>query len=445
MRIFIKKRISCILSVAVVFFCVVFSEAQERERVPVADLLYDIEHPDAERRRQAVILLGRHEIRQAVPALIKATEDEDESIRFESLRALVRIQDMRALQTYIRLVDDDRKVVRLKAVEGIVGVYVGESGGFSSEIKKVLQFDDYNPAIVESYIPVSEDAIASLVKLLSSSDSKIREEVSSALGALRARSAIPAIEKALEREVNDRVKVELIRSIYKIGDKLSGEILIPFILDSDKKVHDEAIFALGRLGVKKAVPQLKELYDSGVEESRKILGVVPISGKDDLQRKLFEALAYIGDPLTTNLFVNGLQDEQDFYRRYGAEGLGRIGDPAYVTEVARKYLRESSEAVKLAMGFAIFHMGRDEHLVEMIDNVLKEQVFHYFLELNSQDIKKLYSYIESEKPEIRVALLEIVGLRGDQSALTVVERMAKHPNLDISASASLAARRLHGP
>ena len=175
------------------------------------------------------------------------------------------------------------------------------------------------------------------------------------------------------------------------------------------------------------------------------MGVVPISGKDDLQRKLFEALAYIGDPLSVDLFVNGLQDERDFYRRYGAEGLGRMGDPAYVTEVARKYLRESSETVKLAMGFAIFRMGRDEHLVEMIDNVLKEQVFHYFLELNSQDIKKLYSYVESEKPKIRVALLEIVGLRGDQSALTVVERMAKHPNLDISTSASLAARRLHRP
>ena len=42
------------------------------------------------------------------------------------------------------------RFVRLKAVEGIVGVYVGESGGFSSEIKKVLQFDDYNPAVVES-------------------------------------------------------------------------------------------------------------------------------------------------------------------------------------------------------------------------------------------------------------------------------------------------------
>lgn len=443
MGIFIRKSILYILSVVVVFFCVVFSEAQER--VLVADLLYDIGHPDAERRRKAIVLLGRHEIRQAVPALIKATEDEDKSIRLESLRALVRIQDMRALQTYIRLVGDDRKVVQLKAIEGIVGVYVGQSGNFSSEIKKILQFDDYNPAVVESYIPVSEDAIASLVKLLSSLDSKIREEASGALGALRARSVIPAIEKALEREVNDQVKVELIRSIYKIGDRLSGEILIPFILDSDKKVHDEAIFALGRLGVKKAVPQLKALYDSGVEESRKILGVIPISGKDDLQRKVFEALAYIGDPSTANLFVNGLQDERDFYRRCGAEGLGRMGDPAYVTEVARKYLRESSEAVKLAMGFAIFLMGRDEHLVEMIDNVLKEQVFHYFLELNPQDIKKLYSHIESEKPKIRVALLEIVGLRGDQSALTIVERMAKHPNLDISASASLAARRLHGP
>ena len=174
------------------------------------------------------------------------------------------------------------------------------------------------------------------------------------------------------------------------------------------------------------------------------MGIVPVSGKDDLQRKLFEALAYIGAAQCADLFVSGLEDERNFYRRYGAEGLGRIGDQSYVTEVARKYLRESSGSVKLAMGFALFRLGREEHLVEMIDNVDKEQVFHYLLELNPQDIEQLYPHLESELHTTRVSLLEIVGLRGSQSALPIVEEMAKHPNPDISASANLAARRLRG-
>jgi hypothetical protein len=80
----------------------------------------------------------------------------------------------------------------------------------------------------------------------------------------------------------------------------------------------------------------------------------------------------------------------------------------------------------------------------MIGNVDKAQVFHYLLELNPQDIEKLYPHLESEMFTTRVSLLEIVGLRGSRSALPIVEEMAKHPNPDISASANLAARRLRG-
>ena len=444
-----RKTVLFILFACLTLVLTASVEAQQREKIQVKGLIYDLEHPDAERRRQSAILLGRHEIRQAVPALIKSTEDEDESVRLESVRALVQINDTRALQAYIRLTGDNRKAVRSKAVEGIVNVYVVKEGSFSSGVSKVVQFvnplsDDYNPLVVESYVPVSQDAVAALLDLLPSSDRETREEVAVALGILRAHSALSAVQEALARETSDRVKVELIRAIYKIGDPAGGETLIPFVLDSDKKVHDEAIFALGRLGVKKAVPQLKELYDSGVEESRKILGIVPVSGKDDLQRKLFEALAYIGDSQCADLFISGLEDERDFYRRYGAEGLGRLGDQSHVTEVARKYLQESSKSVKLAMGFALFRLGREEHLVEMIGNVDKAQVFHYLLELNPQDIEKLYPHLESEMFTTRVSLLEIVGLRGSRSALPIVEEMAKHPNPDISASANLAARRLRG-
>ena len=72
-----------------------------------------------------------------------------------------------------------------------------------------------------------------------------------------------------------------------------GSVLIPLIADPDKKIHDEAIFALGRLRVFEAVPQLKKLYESGVEERRKILGFVPVSGRDDLQKKLLGVLEQI--------------------------------------------------------------------------------------------------------------------------------------------------------
>ena len=444
-----RKAVLFILFACLTLILTASVEAQQREKIQVEGLIYDLEHPDAERRRQSAILLGRHEIRQAVPALIKSTEDEDESVRLESVRALVQINDTRALQAYIRLTGDNRKAVRSKAVEGIVNVYVIKEGSFSSGVSKLVQFvnplsDDYNPLVVESYVPVSQDAVAALVNLLPSSDRETREEVAVALGILRAHSALSAVQEALARETSDRVKVELIRAIYKIGDPAGGETLIPFVLDSDKKVHDEAIFALGRLGVKKAVPQLKELYDSGVEESRKILGIVPVSGKDDLQKKLFEALAYIGDSQCADLFISGLEDERDFYRRYGAEGLGRLGDQSHVTEVARKYLQESSKSVKLAMGFALFRLGREEHLVELIDKVGDDQAYFYLLELEPAEVAKLYPYLGSEKASIQTRLLDVIGMRGDVSALSIVQPMVESKDENVVSAANLAIRRLRG-
>ena len=85
-----RKTVLFILFVCLTLVLTASVEAQQREKIQVKGLIYDLEHPDAERRRQSAILLGRHEIRQAVPALIKSTEDEDESVRLQSVRALVQ-------------------------------------------------------------------------------------------------------------------------------------------------------------------------------------------------------------------------------------------------------------------------------------------------------------------------------------------------------------------
>ena len=124
----------------------------------------------------------------------------------------MHINDTRALQAYIRLTGDNRKAVRSKAVEGIVNVYVVKEGGFSSGVSKVVQFvnplsDDYNPQVVESYVPVSQDAIVALADLLPRQIGGPEKKAAVALGILRVHSALPAVQEALARETSDRVKV----------------------------------------------------------------------------------------------------------------------------------------------------------------------------------------------------------------------------------------------
>ena len=422
--------------------------AQQPQMATVDGLIYDLKHPDNDRRKRAVTALGQSRVRKAVPELIELTEDRDASLRLAAAKALVRINDTRALKAHIRMTRDPKKEIQEKAIEGIIKMYVeaGE-GGFISGVKRFADVvnplnDDYNPLLVETYVPVSEDAKDALGELLFSPNTGIRKDAAVALGILRAYSALPPIQNALSLEPNDGVKVELIRAIYKIGDSAAGREVIALIRDPDKKVHDEAIFTVGRLRVREALPLLKELYESGIEERKKILGFVPVSGKDDLQKKLLEALAYIGDPSCHGLFLSALEDSRDTYRLLAAEGLGRIGDSSDVTELAEKFLREESGTVKLGMSFALYHLGRREHLIEVVNRSKKDQAFHYLLELNSSEIRGLFPYLQSVEHSIRLRLLEIIGLRGDSSAVPVIEDLMKSTNPELLSAANQAIRRI---
>ena len=422
--------------------------AQQQE-VSVKGLIYDLDHPDGDRRKAAAKLLGQHQAGEAVPGLIELTEDSDGLIRMAAVRALVRINDPRSLDTYIRLSHDSRQDIQEKAIEGIINIYIVEEGGFITVLKKFVEAvnpfsDDYNPLMVEPYMVVSQDATDALAELLSWHVPKIRKDAAIALGILRAHSSLPAMQETLSRETDDSVKVELIRSFYKIGDPSAGQSVIPLIMDPDKKIHDEAIFTLGRLQVAEAAPQLKQLYESGVQERRKVLGFVPVSGADDLQKKLLEALAHIGDPSCRELFINTLADSRETYRLHAAEGLGRIGDSSYVNEVGRQYLREESGKVKLALNYALYHLGREEHLIELVGNLDSDQAYYYLLEMDAGEVPKLYPYLKESDHSARMRLLEIVGLRGDPSAVPIIQALAESPNAELAAAANLALRRIEG-
>jgi HEAT repeat protein len=424
-----------------------FAPAQQTKKVSVTGLIYDLKHPDPERRKDAAMLLGQNKVREAVPGLIELTNDPDNSIRLEAVRALVRINDQAALPTFVRLTRDPYRPIQEKCIEGIINAYVTDEGGFVRGVQKFADFlnpwsDDYNPLMVEPYVTVSPDAVSALAALLRPEDDGLRKEAAVALGILRAREALPAIQEALSRENVDGVKVELIRAIYKIGDREAGNAVAPFVKDPEKAVHDEAIFTVGRLRVKKAVPDMKELYESGIQESKKILGLVPITGKDDLLKKLYESMAYVGDPSCKDLFLAGLEDERAFYRRYGAEGIGRMGDKSEVTRIATAYLREKDGEAKLGMSFALYRLGRDEHLLELAQD--GDQGSDYLLELDSSEVPKLYPYLKSEKDSVKIRILNVIGLRGDRTALPVVEGFMGHKNADVVSAANLAVRRLRG-
>jgi len=424
----------------------------QEELREINGLIYDLKHPELERRKTAVVGLGKHRIRRAIPELSELVKDPDDLLRTALARALIKIADMRTLPALMTLCHDSRKQTQLVAIQGLVKLYVNVPDGFFHGVKRVVGFmnpadDDYNPLIVESFITVSPDAVDTLATLLSDPDVAVRRNAALGLGILRGRRALPSLQAALEQEPENGVKVEMIRAIYKIGDPEGGVTLLPLIWDPDKKVHDEAIFVLGRLKVEAAVPALTELYNSGVTERKKILGgLVPVSRSDDLKRKALEALAYIGDPRTQEIFIEALGDERAAFRRYGAEGLGRIGDSSHVVTLATSFRGEQELEVITALNFALFRLGGDAHLPELVGRIDSDQVYFYLLELKPEEVPKLHPHLllHTKKPGIQVRLLDVIGQRGDASSLEVVEPLTRSENSDVISSANVALRRLQG-
>ncbi len=267
----------------------VVAQTQTR-KVSVDGLVYDLKHPDPDRRAEAARLLGVNKLNQVGPALMEAAADSQPAVRLAVLEALAKIHDPRALPTYISMIADTETDIRRKAIAALLEVYVVDDSGFVAGTKKVIEFlnpfdSDYNTLVVEPYVPVSADAVQALAQRLEDPEAGVRKAAVMGLGTLRGRAALPQMKDVLSREPENGIKIEYFRSFYKIGDPDACGRLVPYVNDPDKAVHDEAILTSGLLRCKESVDAIMDIYQMGIKEREKVFGVIPASSSDDLQLK----------------------------------------------------------------------------------------------------------------------------------------------------------------
>ncbi len=426
--------------------------AQQRSRkVSVQGLIYDLQHPDPERRVEAARLLGNNKIRQAVPALMAATTASETEVRLAALDALDQIRDTRAQPVYVRLTADPDPTIRRKAIDALVHLYVLDESGFIAGTKKVLKFlnpfdSNYNELVVESYITIPDSVIAALTARLDDPEDSVRKAAVMSLGIFRARSALGALETGLGKETENDIKIEYIRTFYKIADPAACPAILPFVNDPEKSVHDEAILTSGMLRCSDAVPALMDIYESGIKERKKVLGIIPASSSDDLQLKCLQSLARIGDPRSEKLFIPALRHENAAFRLAGAEGLARIANPKTLPLIERQRRVTKDRQVLLALDYALYRMNRPEYLNEMVSELdssrYGDQVFGYLIELPPDRQADLFPLLRMHTGKVRIRLLDILGLIGGEPALEVVQTYTNDSDADVASAALLAVRRI---
>jgi len=430
----------------------VVAQAQTQTRkVSIDGLIYDLKHPDPDRRVEAARLLGVHKLNQSVPALIEAAADPQPSVRLAVLEALAKIRDPRALHTYITLTADSEANIRQKAIAALLEVYVVDESGFVAGTRKVIEFlnpfdSDYNTLVVEPYVPVSADAVRALAQRLEDPETGVRKAAVMGLGTLRGRAALPQMKDVLSREPENGIKIEYFRSFYKIGDPDACGRLVPYVNDPDKAVHDEAILTSGLLRCKESVDAVMDIYQMGIKEREKVFGVIPASSSDDLQIKCLQALALIGDDRAAKLYLPALRHDKEDFRVAAAEGLARLADPQYEPVLVERSAGARGKRFQLALAYAFYRLGHKERLQDMVRELggMKhgDQMFSYLVELTPDQLADLYPHLRASKGKTRIRILEAVGVAGAVQNLAEVQSYTHDSDANVASAAMVAVRRI---
>lgn len=417
----------------------------------VQGLIYDLKHPDAERRLQAAKLLGDSGVRAAVPALMEAASDSDGRVRLSALNALNQMRDPRALPVFVKMTSDTEAETRKTAINALVRLYVVDESGFVAGTKRALSFlnpfdSSYNDLMVEPYVAVSPHAVDAMAGRLDDPDPRVRKASVMGLGILRGRAAVPRMAVALPSETENGIKIEYMRSFYKIADAhASCGAVVPYINHPEKSVHDEAILTAGLLKCREAVAPLTALFESGVKEREKVLKVVPASSLMDLQIKCFQALALIADPRSEKLFIPGLRHANGDIRIAAAEGLARLGRTDNLPAVEGARQTAEGAHFQLALDYAMYRLGRKTvlgNVTSQLDGPRSGRAFGYLLELTSKEYPDLFPLLRGSRGKARVKILDVLGTIGGADALAEVESYTKDGNTDVASAALNAVRRI---
>ena len=404
------------------------------------ELKVDLRSGEAKVRRKAAAELGKTKSHDAVQPLLSAAADRDVSVREEVVKSLGLLKDHEALTMLLTTIKDPADSVREESIIALVNLYADRDAGWvvtriaTKTYKTINPFSDRvgdDPTIIEAYVQVAPMVIDSIADRLVDSSPAIRLDAAKALGVLRARPAVPRMIDAMKTG-DTNLRIAILRSLYKIRDTSTDEQILPYLNDSDKNVRDETIVTLGLFRSKKALPDLKRIYDQNPDTK--------------LRLKAFQALALIGDGSTLDLFQRNLKDPDKAYRQAAVEGIGRVGDASLVEEVSRTFLNEKDMGVQLAQSFALYRLGRREFLDKLLAGLAERMYYQqptaYLVEMGAAVVPDLTRNLNHQNAVVRERLCGVLGLIGDSSTIEQLRPLLQDSSSSVASEAALAIRRL---
>ena len=307
------------------------------------EILRYLKDTDPEIRVKSLRAIGRIAGPDAAPSLAPLLNDTNRVVRKEAAFALGQIGGTSALLAVVKRIKDEKSIdVKCTLLEAL-----GKMDDLAVVATLINYFDHPDPQIRESVafamsrlgghnqtdklVELSRDSIAEVramatFAMMRTGDSTafqrlrwclkdsvplVREYAALAVGSLGDSTGLKDLTDRLRREKYDRVKVNIIRSIARVGNKKALKSLLNVIAGKESiHVRAEAIEAIGKLKLGMALSKVKPFIS---DENRTIRG------------KAIVAVAQL-DPDGFLSIATELMEHADWYDKTRiAEGLAEIG------------------------------------------------------------------------------------------------------------------------
>ncbi len=374
--------------------------------------------------------------------VVRNLRNPDPNVRLTAIKLLRDAKYPESIAPMAPLVLDPVDEVQLDAIAAELSFFLDQNVkskkmiGFVVEKRKnaiAAAAFDLGPLVVWPR-PAAPELVTALLQAVDDENAKVRLEAIYATGVVSraplAADQVQRLVKALDH-YDPAVRAAAARVIARLKIPETGDALIKAINDSQADVRYAAMRALGAIREARAAAALTEQF--------------AFYKKGEGAWSALDALARIGAPASVPLFKERLQDKDPYIRRAATEGLGRAGDAASIEALEKSATIDDSPMVRMATAFALQKLGRNygARLVDLMGSPkVVAQGQEYLLELGPSMVSIVLPRIQEPDPDVREALIDVLGVIGNESTLPAMEAAAKDADASVAAAAKRAAARI---
>lgn len=147
----------------------------------------------------------------------------------------------------------------------------------------------------------------------------------------------------------------------------------------------------------------------------------------------------------TSSYARDLGDRDPLIRQRAAEALARLTAVDQKLLIEGYYLQEKNKNVRLALEWALYRLGREASLFQIVrelDSGRQQQAIGYLAQLDSPALLHPFLKQQRNRPRTTVGLLEALGIMGDAESLELVRPFTLRFERGVADAAEIAVEKI---